>query len=187
MMYLGHRIVPGGRIAHQAKVTTIMDMTDPKDVSQLRSFIGLCNYYQSYVPDFSILAHSLYALLKKNVSWNWSNTCAIALKSLKSDLTKYLVLKRPDFEKPFILHTDWSAIGIGSILAQQELGQLEYVIAYASRSNNQAKSNYSSYEGECLAVVWSIVYFRPYLYGRRFILVINHQPLKWLMTNDKLS
>ena len=110
-----------------------------RSVSQLRSFIGLCNYYRSYVPDFSILAHPLYALLKKNVSWSWSDACVATLKNLKSALTKYPVLKRPDFEKPFILHTDWSAIGIGSILAQQKLEQPEYIIAYASCSNNQAE------------------------------------------------
>jgi hypothetical protein len=47
-------------------------------------------------------------------------------------------------------------------------------------------SNYSSYEGECLAVVWAIIHFRPYLYGTNFTLYNDHQPIKWLMTNDKL-
>jgi hypothetical protein len=63
----------------------------------------------------------------------------------------------------------------------------EYVIAYASRSNNKAKSNYFSYEGECLIVVWVIIHFRPYLYGTNFILYTDHQPIKWLMTNNKLN
>ncbi len=61
----------------------------------------------------------------------------------------------------------------------------EYVIAYASQSN-KAEGNYFSYEGECLNVVWVVIHFRPYLYGIEFTLYTNHQPIKWLMTNDKL-
>jgi hypothetical protein len=53
----------------------------------------------------------------------------------------------------FILHIDWSALGIGAILGQFDEEGKEYVIAYASRSNNKAESNYSSYKGECLAIV----------------------------------
>jgi hypothetical protein len=60
-------------------------------------------------------------------------------------------------------------------------------MAYASRSNNKAKSNYFSYEGECLALVWAIIHFRPYFYGTEFTLYTNHQPIKWLMTNDKFT
>jgi len=62
----------------------------------------------------------------------------------------------------------------------------EYVIAYASRSNNKVKSDYFSYKGECLDIVWVIIHFRPYIYGTKFILYTYHQPIKWLMTNDKL-
>jgi len=82
-------------------------------------------------------------------------------------------LRRPDFDKVFILHIDWSALGIGAILGQLDEEGKEYVIAYAFRSN-KAKSNYSSYEGECLVIVWIIIHFRPYLYGTNFILYIDH-------------
>jgi len=63
----------------------------------------------------------------------------------------------------------------------------EYVIAYASQNNNKVKSNYSSYEGECLVVVWAIIHFRPYFFSTNFTLYTDHQPIKWLMTNDKLT
>jgi hypothetical protein len=53
--------------------------------------------------------------------------------------------------------------------------------------NNKAKNNYSSYEGECFDVVWAIIHFRPYLYDTKFTLYTDHQPIKWLMTNDKLA
>jgi hypothetical protein len=62
----------------------------------------------------------------------------------------------------------------------------EYVPTYASWSNNKAKSNYSSYEGECLTIVWVVIHLMPYLYGTKFTLYNNHQPIKLLMTNDKL-
>ncbi len=97
------------------------------------------------------------------------------------------ILKRPDFSKVFILYTDWSALGIGVILGQLDEEGKEYVITYASWSNNKAESNYSSYEGECLVVVWAVIHFRPYFYGTNFTLYTDHQLIKWLMTNDKLT
>ncbi len=94
-------------------------------------------------------------------------------------------MRRPDFNKVFILHTYWSALGINVILGQLDEESKKYVIAYASLSNNRVKSNYSSQEGGCLTIVWAIIHFRPYFYGTKFTLYTDHQPIKWLMTNDK--
>ncbi len=96
-------------------------------------------------------------------------------------------MRRPDFSKVLILHTDWSALGIGVILGQLNGEGKEYVIAYASQNNNKAENNYFSYKGECLAIVWVVIHFRPYLYGTKFTLYTDHQPIKWLMTNIKLN
>jgi hypothetical protein len=73
-------------------------------------------------------------------------------------------MRRPNFNKVFILHIHWSALGITAIFGQLDEEGKEYVIAYASRSNNKAESNYFSYEGECFVVVWAVIHFRPYLY-----------------------
>ncbi len=162
-------------------------MPNPIDVHTLRSFIGLCNYYRIYVQNFSTIAHPLYALLKKDVAWTWSEEAQEAFNTFKEKLSKFPILRRPDFSKVFILHTDQSALGIGAILDQLDEEGKEYVIAYASRSNNKAKSNYFSYKGECLNVVWVVIHFRPYLYGTNFTLYTDHQPIKWLMTNNKLT
>jgi hypothetical protein len=85
------------------------------------------------------------------------------------------------------LHTDWSTLGIGAVLTQMDDDGKEFVIAYASWSNNNAEAQYSSYERECLAAIWAIAHFRCYLYGNDFLLVTTHQPLKWLMESDKLT
>ncbi len=76
-------------------------------------------------------------------------------------------------------------INIGVIFGQLYEEGKEYVIAYASR-NNKVESNYFSYKGECL-VVWAVIHFKPYFYGTKFTLYTDHQPIKWLMTNDKLT
>ncbi len=186
VVYFGYRILPNGIMAHWAKVVAILEMPNTTTIHILRSFIGLCNYYMIYVQDFSIIVHPLYALLKKDVIWTWNEEAQEAFNTLKEKLLKFPILRRPDFNKVFILHIDWSTLGIGAIPGQLDEEGKEYVIAYASR-NNKAESNYSSYEGKCLANVWAVIHFRPYFYGTKFILYNDHQPIKWLMTNDKLT
>jgi hypothetical protein len=72
IIHLKHKILPNGIMVHWVKVVTISEMLNPIDVHTLRSFIGLCNYYRIYVQDFSTIVHPLYALLKKDVVWTWS-------------------------------------------------------------------------------------------------------------------
>jgi len=171
VVYLGHKILPNGIMVHWAKAVAIFETTD---VHTLRSFMGLCNYYRIYVQDFSTIVHLLYALLKKDVAWTCNEKVQEAFDTFKEKLSKFPVLRRPDFSKVFILHTDWSVLGIGAILGQLDEEGKEYVIAYASQKNNKAKSNYSSYKGECLAIVWVVIHFKPYFYGTKFILYTDH-------------
>jgi hypothetical protein len=77
------------------------------------------------------------------------------------------------------------SIGIRTIIGQLDEKGKEYVIAHASQ-RNKVESNDSSYEGECLAIVWAVIHFKFYLYVTNFTLYTYHQPIKWLMTNDKL-
>jgi hypothetical protein len=119
-------------MVHWAKVVPILEMPNPTNVHILRSFIGLCNYYRIYVQDFNIITHPLYALLKKDVAWTWSEEAREAFSTLKEKLSDFPIMRRPDFNKVFILHTDWSALGIGAILGQLDEEGKEYVITYAS-------------------------------------------------------
>ena len=76
---------------------------------------------------------------------------------------------------------------MGAVHTQKDAFGREYVVAYASRSNNTAEANYSSYKEKTLAAVWAIAHFRPYFYGQCFTLVTDHQPLRWFMESDKLT
>ncbi len=120
IVYLGDIILPNGIMVHWAKVVAILEMPNPTNVHILRSFIELCNYYMIYVQDFSTIAHPLYALLKKDVAWTWNEEVQEAFNTLKEKLLEFPILRRFDFSKVFILHTNWSALGIGVILSQLE-------------------------------------------------------------------
>ena len=185
--YLGHMVSLDGTSPQQAKVEAILHIPPPTDTTTLRSFLGLINYYRRFIPHFSSIAKPLNTLLQKEQSYVWESAQQTAFETLQQALVSYPVLRPPDYSQPFVLQTDWGQPGIGAVLSQQPSSTEEFVVAYASRSNNRAESNYSSYEGECLAAVWAVTYFRHYLYGRHFTLSTDHQPLHWLMTSDKLT
>jgi hypothetical protein len=94
IVYLGHKILPNGIMAHWAKVIAILEMPNITDVHTLRSFIGPCNYYRIYVLDLSTIVHPLYALLKNDVAWTWSEEVQEAFHPLKEK-----TFKIPHFEK----------------------------------------------------------------------------------------
>ncbi len=118
VVYFGHKILPNGIIAHWTKVVAILEMPNPTNVHTLKSFIGLCNYYKIYVQDFNTIAHLFYALLKKDVAWTWSEKTQEAFNTFKEKLSEFPILRRLNFSKVFILHTNWNAFSIGAILGQ---------------------------------------------------------------------
>jgi hypothetical protein len=93
---------------------------------------------------------------------------------LKARLVVAPILRKPIRGYPFQLHTDCSMFRLGAVLTQCDDEGKEFVVAYASRSNNATKSRYSFYEGECLAAVWAVAHFRCYLFGTQFTLVTDH-------------
>ncbi len=93
-------------MAHWAKVVANLEIPNPIDVHTLRCFIELCNYYRIYVQDFSTIAHPLYALLKKDVAWTWCEEAQEAFDTFKEKLSEFPILRRPNFNKVFILHID---------------------------------------------------------------------------------
>ncbi len=184
--YLGHVIYPGVLGMQQVKVEAIARISRPADVSRVRTFMGLANYYRRYVKGFNAMAKPLNMLLKLDHEWQWGDEQERAFVELKVRLVAAPILKRPIRGCPFQLHTDWSMLGLGTVLTQCDDEGKEFVVAYASRLNNAMESHYSSYEGKCLATVWVVAHFRCYLFSTQFTFVINHQPLKWLMQSNKL-
>ncbi|KAK3086157.1 hypothetical protein FSP39_014434 [Pinctada imbricata] len=179
--YLGHIITENGVETDPEKINCIKDWPTPTNVADLRSFLGLCSYYRRFVKGFAKIASPLHSLTQKDKQYNWTTDCENAFQDLKKALVNAPILVMPDFSKTFILDTDASDRGIGAVLSQVT-ESAEKVISYGSRSLTKSEKKYSITRKELLAVVHFIKVYRPYLYGKHFILRTDHSALKWMMT-----
>jgi hypothetical protein len=177
--YLGYLISPEGVRVNQGNLAPIFQMPTPTTKKQIQSFLGMAGYYRRFIPKFADIVRPLTNLTKGGEHYTWTPECQAAFQTIKAHLTKPPILAYPDFTLPFELHTDASNDGLGATLVQHQAGQ-ERVISYASRTLKSAETRYSTTEKECLAIVWAIKMFRPYLHGTRFTIVTDHQPLTWL-------
>nr|XP_023025486.1 uncharacterized protein LOC111513503 [Leptinotarsa decemlineata] len=179
LRYLGYVVGAGGLMVDPSKVEAILQITAPKSVSDVRRLIGLASWYRRFVPNFSSLTAPLCNLLRKGQKFVWDLSCEEALASLKNHLISAPILTCPDFAKPFTVQTDASDFGLGAVLTQQD-DDGEKVISYLSRSLSKAERKYSTTEKECLAVLFAIEKFRPYIEGTKFAVVTDPYSLKWL-------
>lgn len=180
LKYLGYIVDKFGLHVDPEKVEAIMSFPQPKTVKQVRRFIGLASWYRRFVPHFSTKIAPITSLLKKNKKFIWTEEQSEAFDVIKKDLANAPLLNCPDFERPFILQTDASTVGLGAILSQINPDGSENVIAYASRTLTKAEQKYSTTELECLAVVWAVSKYRPYVEGSHFKVLTDHSALKWL-------
>ncbi|UYV75961.1 hypothetical protein LAZ67_13001935, partial [Cordylochernes scorpioides] len=160
-------------------IKAVRNFPRPKKVKEVQSFLGMCSYYRKFIKDFSKIADPLTNLIKKSVSFTWTERQEEAFQTLKTALLSPPILGHFNPNAPTYVHTDASNIGIGATLVQ-DIGGEEKVISYLSRTLSKAEQNYSTTEKECLAVVWSMSKLRTYLYGRHFKIVTDHHALCWL-------
>jgi len=177
--YLGHRITDKGVKPDPQKVECVQSFPVPKNVKEVKSFLGLSGYYRRFIHNYGQISKPLTALLKKDVPYRWSDLCQTSFETLKDLLTQAPILQYPDFQKPFNLTCDASNYAIGCILSQGPIGK-DLPIAFASRTLNKAEINYNTAEKELTSIVWGIKVFRPYLFGQHFNIITYHRALVWL-------
>ena len=179
--YLGHRVTEEGLLPDSSLLAAIREIHPPKTATEVRSFLGLAGYYWRYVKGFAAIAAPLHALTQKDAVFHWSEDCQTALDRLKTLLTTSPITAFPDFSQAFRLYTDASIAGLGAILAQVRDGK-ERIICCASHALNQAENSYPATKLECLAIVWAVAKFRPYLMAMPFEVYTDHYTLQWLKT-----
>ena len=176
--HLGHVLTKQGVQTNRRLTEAVQDFPRPRNIHDIRRFLGLSSYYRRFIPNFAKIAQPLHQLTSKGVPFVWSAECEAAFTTLKGKLTVSPVLAYPSFDRGFTLETDASIQGLGAVLSQQQEDGKLHPVAYASRALNHSEKNYSVTELETLAVVWAITHFHSYLYGNCVHVLTDHSTVK---------
>lgn len=182
VQFLGHTVTKDGVKPNSDKIEVIKTWPIPRNEKELKQFLGTIGYYRRFIKDFAKMVKPLTQLLRNDTHFDFTPDKIQCFEKCKALLTMDPVLAYPDFSKDFILTTDASDFAVGAVLSQGQVGK-DRPIAYASRTLSKSEENYCTTEKELLAIIWAVKHFRPYLYGRRFKLVTDHQPLIYSMTS----
>ena len=175
--YLGHIVLAKGIETDPKKVEAVKNLTVPKTVTDIRSFIGFTNYYRRFIKDYAKVARPLNILIsgenaaKKKKLVEWDEQCQKATP----------ILAYADYKKEFQSHMDACEKGLGGVLYQKDENGLQRVIAYASQSLSHTERNYPAHKLEFLALKWAVTdRFHKYLYGGKFDVFTDNNPLTYM-------
>ena len=181
--FLGHVVGTGTIKPISDNVYKILNIVQPKTKKQVRSIIGLVNYYAKFIPHISTLLTPLSNLIVKGKpdKPNWTADCQKSVEIIQHLINRKPVLILPNINKPFFIQTDASIVGIGAVLLQLQEDCLRPCL-FVSRKLLERETRYSTMEKECLAIIWGVTRFKRYILGRHFTLQTDHNPLKFLKT-----
>ena len=151
----------------------------PRNVKELRSFLGMVQYYHSFLPGLATTLAPLPKLLQKNVPWDWTKECQTAFEGCKESLTSDSLLVYYDLNRELRLACDASSYGLGAVLSHvMDDDGRERTVAYASRTLTPSERNYAQIEREALSIVYGVkkkssVFVRTKVH----VIITNHQPL----------
>ena len=178
--FLGHIVSADGVRPNPKLAESIRSWEPPKDWCGVQQFLGLCNYYRRFVPDFSVVANPLTDLTNKNKEFEWTSSAHQAFEKLKVALSSAPVLSFPLPSGDYILDTDASDVGVGGVLSQDQNG-VERMIPFWSKKLNKQQRRYCITWHKLLAVVTFLWEFHVHLLAREFTIWTNHSSLTWLL------
>lgn len=169
----------GGQVQpSELKVKALVEAPTPKNIKQVRQFLGLASYFRRYIAGFASKTAPISMLVKKGVPFVWGHEQEEARLDIISRLTSEPVLAIYDPKLPIEVHTDASSIGYGAVLLQVHDKGNKRAVGYFSKRTQGAEPKYHSYELETLAVVQALQHFRHYLVGTQFTVVTDCNALK---------
>ncbi|KAE8681373.1 putative CCCH-type zinc finger family protein [Hibiscus syriacus] len=166
---------------NQSKIDAVLEWPRPRTLHDIRNFHGLASLYRLFIRNFSTLIAPITECLKGR-DFQWSEEVEASFQLVKQKMTEAPVLALPDFDKVFEVNCDASGVGIGGVLSQA--GPL---VAFFSEKLSGSKKNYSTYDLEFYAIVQSLKHWRHYLVQKEFILFTDHEALKYINGQHKLS
>jgi hypothetical protein len=179
--FLGHTIAADGIKMEKHKFKAILEWPTPKNVAEIRSFLGLANYYRRFIKNFGGIATPVSELLKQNVPWVWSTVHATAFVQLKEALTSAPVLIIANPRVPYELHTDASDYAVGAVLMQDQ-GKGPQPIAFESHKLTDAERKYPTHEKELFAIVIALKQWRHLIGTQTVTVYTDHLPLRYIYT-----
>ena len=183
--YQGHIIDKNRRRPDPERSIAIKDMPATDNVATLLSFLGLANYYQSFIKKLYDLRAPLNEILKKDKKWRWMPECQTAFDQIQKALTSNLFLMHCDQKLEIIVTSDASSYGVGACILHKMPDGTKKPIAHASRTLLQAEKYYSKIEKEALGIIFAVTKFHRYLYSRLFTLQTDHKPLITIFGSKK--
>ncbi|KAH7724395.1 gagpol and env protein precursor [Aphelenchoides avenae] len=190
--FLGHVISSEGLKADYAKIEKILNFPVPMSQTDVRSFLGICNYYKKFVRNFSQKSKPLRDVTKSD-GWQWTEREQTCFDGMKQIMASPPVLIQPDIEaamtgtRPFLLYTDASKDGVGAVLSQIGPDGKEHPIAFASKCTSSAESKYAISDLEALALVYALRKFKYFVANAHIVVRTDHQPLVYLFKQANLS
>jgi hypothetical protein len=189
--YLGHVVSGTGIRIANSRVAEIAAVPRPSSGTQVQSFLGMVNFLRSFIPCLATLAAPLDALRNRKYFDNsdesvWTPACEDSFESIKEAIRLAPVLAKPDWDAPFLVATDASAVGVGAVLFQGSREEPRYVVC-ASRALSPSERNYSATKKELLGIMFALRKLRYYLAGRRFELFTDHKALTYMFEQRKLN
>ena len=170
--FFGNIYSAKGINADPDKIAAITALRHPESREELRTFLGMVNYLQQFIPKLSEATEPLRAMDRDGVVFKWDATYQVVFDEIKSLVAKDISLAYYDRTKPVTLQTDYSKKGLGAVLVQEGRP-----VRYASKAVTVPEANFAPIEGEMLAVFYGIMKFHHYLYGRGFTVNSDHKPL----------
>lgn len=185
--YLGYIIDHNGLHKNPDKVKAISEVKVPENTKQLKSFLGIVNFYHGFIPQAAALLEPLHALLRKDAKWVWTSDHQKSFDAVKEELSSPRVLAHYDPRQQLVLTVDAAPGGLGAVLAVRYKNGAERPISYASRALSKSERAYSQIHKEATAIIYGIKKYHQYLYGRQqpFILRTDHKPLLSIFSPDK--
>ena len=189
--YLGHVISSKGVKCDPAKIEAVKSWHPMKTTRQVKSFLGMVCYYNKFIKNYAEISRPLYDLLVKNRKFVWGDQQQAAFEHLKEALVSAPILAYPSANGRYILDTDASNFAYGAVLSQlqeDENGiEQERVIAYYSKTLNQAEQRYCARRRELLAIQRSVKHFDVYLRGPEFTIRTDHASLQYIKTLTEVT
>lgn len=186
--FLGHVISGAGVATDPEKIVSIEKWGTPRNLKEVRSFLGLAGYYMKFIRNYSDIAAPLTHLSKKGIPFVWGQDQERAFLRLKEALVSAPVLMVPDPRRDFVLETDASDFAVGAVLSQLDPQSGEQrPVAFLSKKMDQHELNYAVHEKETLAVVHAVGKFRHLLYGVHTDVYTDHESVRYLLTQPSLS